>query len=185
MAQKKKTKQNNKKWLYGLLFLILFVVAGVICFFVWDAYFKIKGDQSGDEGIDVVEVEEKSVEQSEDTGNVKEDDDKHRVEQYDGENPNQLGELTGSVTYAVVTDGVLIIRINIDQYLGSGRCDMSLMRDGENVYNTSANITALVSTSTCDGFDVPVSALGEGDYDIVVNLEAEGKTGVIDGAFGI
>ena len=185
MAQKKKTKQKSSKWLYGLLFFVLFVAVGLACYFILGAFFEIKNNNSESEEVDTVEIEEESVEQSEHKDNAEEDDDKHGVEQYDGEDPNQLEELTGSVTYAVVTDGVLKIRINIDQYLGGGRCNMSLIRDGVNIYNMSANISALVSTSTCDGFDVPVPSIGNGDYDIVVNLEAEGKIGVINGAFGI
>ena len=37
------------------------------------------------------------------------------------------------------------------------------------------------ATSTCEGFDVPVSELDSGLYQIVINLDADGKTGAIKG----
>ena len=50
MAQKQK---KNKKWLFWAIIVLLFVVAAVVCYFVWDGYFKKKedNDESKDQPV--------------------------------------------------------------------------------------------------------------------------------------
>lgn len=185
MAQKRK-RRKNKKWILRLTIVLLLVAAVFVCYFVWDSYFK---DKDGDieipkeQGTEKIEkVEEIEVTEGEGgKGNVAE---KEKVVQYEGEDPNDLEELTGVVTYAGVVDGNLMIRVNIDQFLSGGSCTLNLIKDGSNVYSETTEIVSMVSTSTCDGFDV-AQGLSSGNYNIVITLNSEGKTGRISGEVNI
>ena len=105
--------------------------------------------------------------------------------QYEGDDPNTTEELTGVITYAGVNGDKLMIRVNIDQFLDSGECGLGLRQAGMNVYNTSARVVSNASTATCEGFDVPVNELGEGNYQITIKLNAGGKTGTINGEVNV
>lgn len=179
MAQKRKQKKN-KKWALRFLMFLLFVAVAVVCYLVWDAYFKT--EKSVDEGVtEEVEVVEKPVENSDVAEVDSEVVEKEKVVQYEGGDPNVSEELTGVVTYTGVSGDNLMIRVNIDQYLESGKCVLSLMRDGGEVYTDEAGIATAASTATCEGFNVPVSVLGAGDYEVIIRLGAGDKVGTIRG----
>lgn len=174
-------RRKNRKWVKVVVFLVLLFVAGLVCYLVWDAYFKDEGKVPVDE-TEVVEkpvVEEKPDE--EERGEDEEPKVNEEPKQYEGEDPNEQAGLTGIITYAEVLDGILRVRVNIDQFVSSGSCELSLVREGVSIYNTAAEIEGMVSTATCRGFDVPVSNLGAGAVNIVVNVASGEKTGVIYG----
>ena len=189
MAQKRKQKRNkSRKWLYWMVMILLFVGAAAVCYFVWDAYFRVK-DDVGDNGSNknemVAEVKDKADEKEK---NEDESDDepvavaeKEKIVQYEGDDPNEAEELTGAVTYAGVSGDALMIRTNIDQYLSDGKCELTLMRSGATIYSSIANIISSVATSTCDGFDVPVAELGGGGVDIIINISADERVGTLRG----
>ncbi len=172
MAQKRK---NSKKWIFWVLMLVLFVAAAVVCYLVWNNYFRDKKEDKPTEEQSLVEEheEKKAEEKKEETI------EKKKVVQYEGEDPNTQEELTGVVTYAGVNGDNLMIRVNIDQYLESGSCELSLMQNGV-AYSDVANIVGSAATATCEGFNVPVSGLG-GDYEIVIKISSGDKTGTING----
>ncbi len=175
MAQKR--QKQNKKLVYLILLLVIFIAAGVAVFFALNG----KGGGTNDQEVEKV-VEEKKNEQIEPTvQTTSEETGKKKVEQYEGEDPNLMNELSGVVTYAGVNGDKLMIRVNIDQYLQGGECELTLSRAGSTIYNGRADIIDNVSTSTCEGFDVSLAGLGSGKADITVSLNAEGKTGIIKG----
>ena len=181
MAQKQKRKKN-KSWITWVIMLLLFVVAGVVCYFVWDAYFKPKDNNDGGDSTGVVEkpVENSDVEdgvEAAESGVIE----KEKVVQYDGDDPNGAEELSGTVTYAGVSGDILVIRVNIDQYLEGGECVLNLVRNGDSVFSGSTRIVGGPSTSTCEGFDIPVSGLGGGEVQIVITMNSGGKSGTIRG----
>ncbi|MBQ6461352.1 hypothetical protein IJJ36_02905 [Candidatus Saccharibacteria bacterium] len=178
MAQRRRRK--NRRWLGKILFLMLIILAGVVCFFVWDGYFRDKGTdapkETGNFSEEVVQTTEKET--SEKTAEVIE---KEEIKQYEGEDPNEANDLTGVVTYAGVVGDELVIRVNIDQYLASGSCELSLLQDGAVVYSDTVEIIDSASTATCAGFNVPVSSLNDGEIGIRIELDANGKKGMIAG----
>ena len=107
-----------------------------------------------------------------------------KVPQYDGDDPNTAEELSGVVTYAGVSGGALMVRVNIDQYLDNGKCEMNLIQSGNVVHSSAVEIVGGPSTASCAGFDVPVAGLS-GNYEIVVKLEAGGKRGTIRGEVSV
>lgn len=177
MARRRK---RSKKWISWLIILILVIAAGVVVYLVWDNYFNDDKGRSEEQQTEIVdknadnESEQKETEQVE----VK----KEEVVQYEGENPNTAAELTGVVTYAGLVGDKLTIRVNINQYLSGGSCALRLVfEDDVNVYSETVNIVNSASTSTCEGFDVPRTGLAGGKYSIIINLDSDGKTGVING----
>lgn len=177
MAQKRK---KQKKWISWLVLTVLFLVASVVVYFVWDGYFRYKNDEDGKIRTEQIE----KVNEGED-GNVQEGIieiiEKPKVEQYEGDDPNGAEVLSGAVTYARVNGDRLIIRINIDQYLDGGRCDLSVRKDGVVLYSEVANVVGGVSTATCEGFDVPVGSLENGTVSIVVDVQSGDRVGTING----
>ena len=181
MAKRRRNKKI-RKILFWVVFLVLFVVAGVIIYFVWDEYFKTdEGDKENKE--EIVEVVENNNEFGK-GGEGEEDPDK-KVILYEGNDPNEAEGLTGVVTYAGVNGDNLMIRVNIDQYLNSGSCNLSLLINGASVYNDTAGIIDSAATSTCEGFNVPVSGLGAGNYQIVIKINSGDKSGTIRGEVNI
>ena len=178
-------RRKNQKWIIGGLILVLIIAAGVGAAVIWN------NEHQGIEQADEVEVVEEDVKDVEKRDEETEEEysermaEQKKVKQYEGEDPNKAEELTGAITYAGVNDGVLMIGMNIDQFLGEGNCALSLMRGGDVIYSANAKIMAEVSTSTCDGFNVPVSGLGNGATEIIIKLSAGGKTGTIRGEVNI
>ena len=180
MAKKRK---RNKKWLSWLIILILLVGAVVVCVLVKKAYFEDKPEPKEGDNVPAVaqEIEKEEEKKEEEEEKKEETVEKEKTEQYDGQDPNTTDSLTGVVTYAGVNGDNLMIRVNIDQYLSSGSCKLTLSRDGNSIYNSEAGIVDSAATSTCEGFNVPVSELGKGNVQIVIYINSGNKTGQISG----
>ena len=183
-------RRRNKKWLSRIVILVLLIVAAVVCYLVWDNYFRDRDVDNGD--VESVEVEEKDT--AEDTADDQTENEaelsssaveKKKVEQYDGADPNEANDLSGAITYAGVSGGKLMIRLNIDQYLTEGKCELTLTRGDATIYKSIASIIGIVTSATCDGFDIPVSELGGGNVTINVNISTNGRKGVIRGEASI
>lgn len=176
-----KRRRRNKKWLKVILFLILIIVAGVICFLVWDSYFKDDNSEVESEVIEQPIVEQDGIKTEIEAEENVEVVEKEEVLQYDGADPNESVDLTGVITYTNVANGVLTIRVNIDQYISSGSCKLALVRGGAEIYGETVQMTDSASTSTCKGFDISTDGLGSGSTSIIINLSGDNKNGVISG----
>ena len=94
-------------------------------------------------------------------------------------------ELSGAITFAQVVDNKLVVRINIDQYLNSGECVFTIKNNGSVVHSSVAGIVGNASTATCEGFDIETSKLGNGKVELIVELDGDGKKGLISGEASI
>lgn len=185
IAQKRK---NKKKWLWWGAGLVIVAVIAIIGVIIWQN--NQKNEQNNEtEVVEMEKIEQKEEKnQNEQTESEKKDEEvakQHEVTQYTGENPNTAQELSGAVTYAEVNRGVLMVRTNIDQYLTEGICELTLLRRGTIIYSDTTKIVGGASTATCQGFDISVAGLGEGNIEININLTAGGKSGVIRGEASI
>ena len=182
MAQKRK---KNKKKLYWIVILVLFVVAGAVAYLVWDNYFKDKGEKKEDT-VEVVEDKKENDDEGKGSSNAEDEEvaEKEKIVLYEGEDPNEKEDLTGVVTYAGVSGEYLMIRVNIDQYLDGGSCELSLEQNGV-TYSEVVSIAGGATTATCEGFNVPVSRLGAGGYQIKIKISSGEKTGTINGEVNI
>lgn len=112
------------------------------------------------------------------------EDDKTPI-QNEGENPNNKDSLTGAITMAEPSGQILRIRLNIDQYLATGTCKLTLYSDNGKSFTDSAAIIPTASTSSCEGFDINLSNLSSGHWYISIDLASDNKTGTITGEVNI
>ena len=177
-------RKRNFRWVKWLIFLVLIAGAITVAILVKNNFDNNKTDNNK-QSTDTSKTEEKkSEEKSEnnsDEKNEKSQKSEEKVPQYDGESPNKSETLTGLITYADVVNDELVIRVNIDQFLQSGNCNLMMSRNGVTHYSQSVGIQESVTTSTCDGYKIPVSELPKGDFVVEINLDSEGKSGKITG----
>lgn len=177
-------RKNYNKWWYwgiGVIILVMLIVGGMI---IW----RNNTNDEKTEEVNTSKVEEKEKSETEKVEPATSDAsvadkaiEEKKVSQYEGEDPNKAEELTGVITYAGLSGDKLMIRVNIDQFLNSGECRLGLRQAGATVYNASARVVDNVTTSTCEGFDIPVSELGVGNTQIIIMVQSGEKTGMITG----
>ena len=184
-------RKNKKKGLYWLCFFVLLAIGVAVCYFVWDGYFKKDKELINDNVNDISTRQENKKEKTDSEQNklakqdIKNDAQKEEIVQYEGNDPNEAPTITGVVTYAGVSNNTLMIRVNIDQYLESGSCVLSLLDSGNVMYGDSANVVDSASTATCEGFNIPLSEIGGGDLKINIEVFSGDKSGVISGEVNI
>lgn len=178
-------RKRNFRWIKWLLFLVLVVGAVVVIILVKNNFDgKTENNTKQTTNVDNKTEDKKSEEKSENKSDEKTEESQKSEEkapQYEGESPNKSESLTGLITYADVVNDELVIRVNIDQFLQSGNCNLTMSRNGVTHYSQTVGIQESVTTSTCDGYKIPVSALPKGDLSIEINLDSDGKSGKITG----
>lgn len=97
---------------------------------------------------------------------------------YEGEGA-ATDSITGVITYVAANPSNFVIRVSIDQYLTDGTCELVL--SGPSSYTATAPVAPEASTSTCQGFDIPLSALTPGEYDIRINITSGSLAGTLTG----
>lgn len=190
-------KRKNHRKIYLMLFVVIFVVAAMVGYFMGGLWVKnddreenadgwaIKQDTQNEEVDAGMVLDEKMESKVENQTTEDEEVFEKKVVQYEGEDPNKAEELSGAITYAGVNGENLMVRANVDQYLTQGECELTLLRGGDTIYSSIADIISSVATSTCDGFDVPVAELGGGDIEIIINLSADERVGTLRGKASI
>jgi hypothetical protein len=185
MVQWNRKKSGVRLW---SVIITLLVIALAVWFLVWNAYSREnKSGENEDSGVGTVKWEDDNIDNNDGMTTTVEDEqvEKKKVVQYEGEDPNLTEELSGVVSYAGKLGDDITIRVIIDQYLREGNCVLELTNGDVVVYSKAANVVPMVSTSSCDGFDMPFSELGSGVFGITVKVEAGEKTGVILGEINI
>ena len=105
---------------------------------------------------------------------------KERPPQYEGPSSTISETLTGSINYSAVAGNTLIIRTTINQMVSSGFCEITLSNGSKRV-TKSSGLVQNPSSSTCQGFDIPTSELGAGNWNISIKVSGDGKTGTLNG----
>ena len=176
-------RKRNFRWVKWLIFLVLIVGAITVAILVKNNFDK-KLDNDG-QTTNVGKPEEKKTENKTENQNSDNTEETSKQEekapQYEGESPNKSETLTGLITYADVVNDELVIRVNIDQFLQSGSSNLTMSRNGVTHYSQTVGIQESVTTSTCDGYKIPVSELPKGDLVVEIDLNSEGKSGKITG----
>ncbi len=182
-------RKRDKNWISWLLIIILFIAAIVVCSMVYKNYFGDNKEKETESKIEPKEEKNEDKEEERKTENEPEEQGgvvkKEEIPQYDGEDPNNSEEITGAITYTGVNGDYLTIRVNIDQYLSGGECTLRVQEYGSDIYSDSAGLINSASTMTCEGFDVPILAIGGGDFKLIIEIKADGKSGTIMGEASI
>ena len=189
VSQKKSHK--NKIIVWSLFFLVLIILAGVIVY-------QILKDNNKSSKVPILPDKTEKIESKiENTGvtnseTIKTEDGTPEdaaagrtpktPEKYEGQDVNQLEKLTGTITYSAKTTDKYRILVNIDQFLKlPGTCMLSVISAGKVVYNDYVNIISNPSSGSCEGFDIPLTKLSPGEYNIKIEVNANQKTGIIEG----
>lgn len=189
VSQKKSHKNKIIVWLF--FFLILIILAGVIIY-------QIPKDNNKSSKVPTLpEKTEKIESKIENTGvtnseTIKTEDGTPEdaaagrtpktPEKYEGQDVNKLEKLTGAITYSAKITDKYRIRVNIDQFLKlPGTCMLSVISAGKVMYTDYVNIVSNPSSGSCDGFDIPLTKLSPGEYNIKIEVNANKKTGIIEG----
>ena len=189
VSQKKSHK--NKIIVWSLFFLVLIILAGVIDYQILKDNNKSSKVPVLPEKTEKIEskIENTSVTNSETIkteDGTPEDAAAGRTpktpEKYEGQDVNKLEKLTGAITYSAKTTDKYRIRVNIDQFLKlPGTCMLSVISASKVVYTDYVNIVSNPSSGSCEGFDIPLTKLSPGEYNIKIEINANQKTGIIEG----
>lgn len=122
--------------------------------------------------------------QSNETQQQSNDSDNGQSDNDDDETEVDSGEIAGSIDYQGIVNDTLQIRTTIQQQLKDGTCVLTLNGPKDQTYKATSRIIAnSSSTSTCDGFDIPVDTIEEdeelraGAWTITIDLSSTGKIG--------
>lgn len=176
------TVRTRKNWIKYVLVAILIIVLAIGGVMIWKS-FQTPEENSGRETMPA----QSTIPKNDDT-NVKKDENEtnekkveKKVEQFDGEDPNEKAELTGVITYAGVNDGSLMIRVNIDQYLAGGMCKLKIIGSSGVAYEETVEVADSAATATCKGFNVATTKLPSEKVNISILVTSGNKTGTIKG----
>ena len=81
------------------------------------------------------------------------------------------------ITAANQNESTLQIRTLISAVENTGICTLTLTNAGKPTVTKTVNSQALASTSTCQGFDIPISELPVGTWHIVIEYNSTALTG--------
>lgn len=179
------TSRRRKNWLKYIIIVIILAGLAAVGFVTWKSFRAEESESEPGSGEPVVvipttepEGDDKKDDEKDETGTIEQ---KKKVEQFDGEDPNEGEGLTGVITYAGVSGGNLVIRVNVDQYLTSGTCKLKITGNGGAVYEETVEVIDSAATATCKGFNVATSKLPGGKVNISILVTSGEKTGTIEG----
>ena len=189
VSQKKSHK--NKIIVWSLFFLVLIILAGVIVYQILkDNKSRLKTPSLAESTQNIEnKIEKTNIPESKTINNEDGTPEDAAAgytpktpEKYEGQDVNQLEKLTGTITYSAKITDEYRIRVNIDQFLKlPGTCMLSVISDGKVVYTDYVNIISNPSSGSCKGFDIPLTKLSPGEYNIKIEVNANQKTGIIEG----
>jgi hypothetical protein len=104
-----------------------------------------------------------------------------KVVQNEGEDPNIEPGFTGFFTRSDVSGNKLTLRLTINQIIGAqGTCKLLMTNDNGGQIEQVAQTVSNPSSSSCQGFDVPLDGVAKGNWNVRVTVEADGKTGILE-----
>lgn len=193
MAKRAIRKQRrNKAPIFIIFFFILAIIATIIVLKIFKIIDQKGKPSSNSESTEI--VHQKTDQPSTNNENqpihtedgTREDAEAGRTpktpEQYEGQDVNQLNKLTGTITYSEKSGDKYRIRVNINQFLKlPGTCKLTITSASTVVYTQTVSIISNPSSGSCEGFDIPLSSIPSGDLNIKVEVNANQKTGLIEG----
>lgn len=160
-------KQPNKA-----IFIVvgILLIVGILATSAY-AYFNSQSEQNDPTLINDVDYDAPSDDQIQAGEDIK----KGSVDD-DGGEPANANNVT--IT-AKENDGTLLrIRTLVGAVSSTGTCDLTLEKDGVTV-TRSALTQPLASNSTCKGFDIPVSELSSGVWDLTIEVTINNETSTV------
>ena len=82
--------------------------------------------------------------------------------------------------YLNQTSASLQVRAIINEVLSTGICTLTATRSGYTTVEYTADIQASANSTTCKGFDVPLSQLQSGVWRLTLSVTTGDETGVVE-----
>lgn len=174
-------RSRKRMWLYVIGGLLLVSVIGVIALFALRTFSPERYENTD------TNLSPPTDEQVEAGRDIKEDSLQPIPEKTSPETENTAtGAPPTSVVLTAVTktDTVVQIRSLIETVTRSGTCKLTLTKDQLRVAKT-AEVQALASSSTCQGFDIPLNELSPGTWQIFLEVSIEGNSASTIGSIDI
>lgn len=95
----------------------------------------------------------------------------------DGSTAPTTSTVTLDITAANKTSDMLLVRTLIQTISSSGTCSLTMTGPGKMTYTATSAIQPNASSSTCQGFNIPLSNLGQGTWSITINFQGDGISG--------
>lgn len=164
-----KTKiKNNKSYKKPLIFITIFVIVFATGFGL--LYWKHTADTKDKKGLNDLIIKQE-INYEEPTGDqIQAGIDQKQSNQAPRQNsPNLI------ITSANVSDGVLRIRLDINDIISSnGTCELVLKSNTtQAIVNKQVSTYALPSSSTCAGFDINTNELSPGKWLAEISVEID------------
>ncbi len=182
MPTKKPAKNNIASYVVYTLLVVALAVGGYYVFSFINQPNREAGSVRSQSVSDDSKDKEKNKTDQESSETTKKE--KKLPKQYEGEDQlKKSDKITMVINSKEVVDGKLSIRLTINQLLSGGSCKLILI--GNKTVIKTADIVQNPSSSSCMGFDVPVSQLGSGNWSIKIEVKSADKTGVIEDSIKI
>ena len=179
-----KTNSMKKIVIFASIIVALVCIAGV------SLYFLNKSHQSTDNGDNANTLTE---EQKEAAGYI--DDQPATNDQTStgtdikqdsiDEEDEEVSAVTGEFTMLEQSGSTVRIRTILSGVSSGGSCVLTMSGPSGGTYSATSQVQALASSSTCQGFDVPVSNLKTGKWTVSVKVTMAGDTAVLEGEVDI
>lgn len=89
------------------------------------------------------------------------------------------------ITSTSQSSGMVYIRVIIQEVTSTGSCTLSMSNSSGGTYTATSPVQSMASSSTCEGFNVPVSKLSQGSWDINIKYTNGTSSGVASGSITI
>ena len=171
-------RRRTKKGAIALIFVgILIIVVGgtVLALNLVNSNKKPDNQNNSSENTEVTNnntITETTATNSSDTGDGK------TPAKYAGEDPNTYNELTGTITFAGISENKFVVSAAIDQYI-TGNCRFEINGPDGSTISADIDIMAGPSSSFCSYSGPKPEAHGK--YNINIVLTNNNKTGTITG----
>lgn len=170
-----KTKNKSRK---PALITVVIVLAALIGVSAYAAYALTNDNHTMRETNTSQQETDAGNQAKKDTIDKSDQDSANNTPTDKGEQPSapQSQEVAMTITASSQSESTYQIRTMISALVSSGTCQLQLTKGGSTV-SKSAGVAAFAQTSTCQGFDVPLSELSPGTWAVKASFNGSGKTG--------
>jgi len=171
------TQTKKKKVIVILVVIAIIIITGLLTFAVLEkrGFFGDKQDNSKIEKTD-------NTDKNRETSNYNSsDNDKEKPVNDPQQNANnQSPDIDGFITSTNISYEILTIRTQINELLPEGTCSLVLSNSQKSLTRNS-NLINSATSSSCYGFDVPISELANGNWQIKITISSGQRIGIISG----
>lgn len=168
-------KKSKLKPIVVLLFFAIFLVSGIVVY----AYMQKLGPFAEDQQKNATSSRQNDLNSVDANGSPDDipvaDNSKTPESSEDVESDKNSSVL--EITSTQKLDDVVRIRTLIQKVTQQGECVLEATNNGK-TYNATVGVQPTASSSTCKGFDIPVSSLPPGTWDIQISYIANGEKSV-------